>query len=354
MKGKQIKSDIRNALNKFRKTAFKNPKVKKRLSVLYHNFQALVDFKQNYKNEIFDYKRIIKGKRHFWCEEIDYGNTYYGHAQILKSYAGYKRKINACIEHGVYFGDTVFHDEAIESGLNGLFTYGDKRLTHLKKVAKVPIVAIGPYIHYAEPLLSNTEIEQIKHKNGKTLLVFPTHSIDRVESEFDYESFNAEIQKVVDKYEISHVIVCLFYKDINIGRDQFYINQGYQVVCNGYRCDPMFLRRLKTFILLSDYTMSNDVGTNVGYCIYLDKPHYIYQQEIKYCAYTDKDMENVMQGTILEREIMEVKQAFSDAKKEITSEQREACRVYWGIDHIRTKDELLHILKGFEKQTTLK
>lgn len=344
----KVSSLFRGELNGIRRRLVKDPKVKKKLSVLYHNSQALLELKKNCKEELFDYKKIINGKQKFYCKEFYYGNTFYGHSEIIKEYAGYKGRINACIEHGVYFGNTVLQEEAVNSGMNGLLTFGDKRLEHLNGVAKVPVVAVGPYIYYTEPMLSEDKIKQIKRKNGKTLLVFPTHSIDRVETEFDFDSFGKEIQRVVEMQKIDHVMVCLFYKDINIGRDEYYLKRGYQIVCSGYRCDPMFLRRLKTFILLSDYTMSNNIGTNIGYCISLDKPHYTYKQKLSYNAYTRMDMENVMQGNMLDQEMQEVRDAFSDVTEEITPLQRKVCDKYWGTKYIKSKKDMYKILKGFE------
>ena len=323
----------------------KNLRIKKRLSVFYHNSFALADFKCNYDAELFDYKKIIGGKRYFYCNDLYYGNALYGQSVILKQYSSFQSKINACIEHGVYFGDYVNCDEAIDSGLKGLITFGDKRIEHLHRVAKVPIIPIGPYIHYAKPMLSSADIDKIKKKNGKTLLVFPTHSIDRVETEFNMDSFNEEIQRVVKEKWIEHIIVCLFYKDINIGRDKFYINQGYQVVCNGYLCDPLFLRRLKTFIMLSDYTMSNDIGTNVGYCIYLRKPHYIFNQPFDFKAYTKNDMENIIMSNSRDAEVDEVKKQFSSMKDGVSDVQYAVCSKYWGYPYVRDKDELHDIFQ---------
>ena len=343
-----INSTIRYVINGTRRKLIKNPKMKKKISVIYHNSRSILDCKKKYDSELFNYRLIISGKQNFYCREYYYGNDFYGHSTIFKRYAGYKGKINACIEHGIYFGDTVFYDEAIVSGMNGLITFGDKRLEHLSGVSKVPIVAVGPYIHYAEPMLSVNEIKRVKQKNGNTLLVFPTHSIDRVEMAFDFNSFNTEIQRVVAKLGIKHVIVCLFYKDVNIGKDRYYLDQGYQVVCNGYRCDPMFLRRIKTYILLSDYTMSNDIGTHIGYCVYLNKPHYTYEQRINYNAYTSMDMENITHGNILEDELCEIRNAFSELTKGITPLQREVCNKYWGTKYIKSKDQLYNILSEFE------
>ena len=345
---KAMRSVVRYILNMARRKYVKNPLFRKKLSILYHNIIALVDFRVNTEKEIFDYTRIIKGKRFYYCRELYYGNIMYGHANILKKYCGYNHKINGCIEHGLFWGDWVFSDEAINSGLNCLITFGKTRLDVLNIVSTVPVVPIGPYIHYAKPLLSMKEINDIKSENGRTLLVFPSHSIDRVESEFDEDALNSEIVRVKNELKIDHVMVCLFYKDVEIGRDRIYLDKGYQVVCSGYRCDPIFLRRLKTFILLSDYTMSNEVGTNLGYCIYLNKPHYLFKQKIDFNPYIKKDMENIDLGDERIKQLSEVEKYFTTIYHGITDDQRIIVNKYWGTEFIKTKDELLSVFLGYE------
>ena len=63
------------------------------------------------------------------------------------------------------------------------------------------------------------------------------------------------------------------------------------VVTAGYIMDPLFLSRLKSIIQLSDLTMSNNVGTHLGYCIYLNKPHWIVRQKIGNTSHNQKHLE---------------------------------------------------------------
>lgn len=77
-------------------------------------------------------------------------------------------------------------------------------------------------------------------------------------------------------------LIYLYWKDAVLGKDKEYMDNGFTIVTAGYQSDFRFLKRLKTFIKLSDFTMSNAVGTHVGYCVVLDKPHYIFSQKISY------------------------------------------------------------------------
>ena len=100
-----------------------------------------------------------------------------------------------------WIGDYINEKEAIISGLPAVLTYGTVRNDMLrKKKSKKLIFKIGPYIKYANQLLTDDEIKNIKKKNGKTLLVFPTHSVDRVETEFNYNGFINEIKTFKERY----------------------------------------------------------------------------------------------------------------------------------------------------------
>lgn len=346
-----VKSIVRNSANFLRRNIIKDGKMQKLLSVKYNNLQVLKQKKKGPVNELFNYKKIIAGPKIFLCTEYYKGNSHFGIAKVLQEYCGFGKSINACIEHGVYFGNYVCEGEAVKSGLNGVLTFSSQRKKHLQSIADVPVIPIGPYICYAAPLLSDHEIEEIKIRNGKTLLVFPSHSIDRVDVEFDMEDFALRIYEFAKDEQFKSVYVCLFYKDILLGRDKIYMDRGFRVVTAGYRGDPLFLRRLKTFILISDFTVSNEVGTHIGYCIALKKGHYIFDQVINHKAYTKMDLENITSSfnSTVSKERLDVKQKFTDIHYEITEEQYEVVNKYWGLEFLRTSQELYEILSGFEK-----
>jgi len=343
----RIKSRIRNIANKARRILIRNKRTQKILAVRVNNFKVLIKGNKKSVNSTLDYKAIMAGPKIFHWDENYHGNVHFGIADAIKKYTGIRQRLNCCIEHGVYFGNTYFEDEAVDSGFTKLVTFGRQRLEHLKMVAKVEIIPIGPYIYYAEPSLSLEKINRIKKKNGKTLLVFPTHSIDRVDKEFDYEKFLSNIEMFKRNHGFKTVLVCMFYKDLMLGRDKAYLEHGYQVVTAGYRDDYMFLRRLKSFILLSDYTISNDIGTHLGYCVCLGKPHTVFEQTIKIKPYTKTDLENEPEvyNPTVEQEKNEVKREFMTFEEKITERQKQIVNRFWGTEFIRGKKELAQLLK---------
>ena len=300
------------------------------------------------KADIFDYKKTIE-KYNFKCDELYFRNCWYGIASSLKKYTGEKGKIKGCIEHGVYFGDTVREVETNESGLPAVITFSETRKNHIRKKTNKPVFTIGPYIYYAMGYYETEEIHAIKQKLGRILLVFPSHSINVASVVFDEHFFVNEIDRVIEKQNIQNVIVCLYWKDILLGREQIYLQSGFRVVTAGLPEDPWFLERLKTYIDLSDYTMSNSVGTHIGYCVALGKPHYLVEQDMGIENTEKVSIETlkyhvINESTNFESEIEEVKKAFSKYSAEVSDIQLAVCNKYWGLNKKKSVEELYFIL----------
>lgn len=271
---------------------------------------------------------------------IDYcpDNNMYGLSAILKSYCGIPldKPIKSCMEHGLYFGDYVSRDENYYPKYLKIITLGKYREEKLrKKGCARKITLIGPYINYAHSLLTEYEMMRIKEQFGKILLVFPSHSIEGARSEYDFNNFLQEICRLKSAFD--SVWVCFFFADLD--RRNFvdaYEKNGFKIVTCGHKYDLNFMNRQRTLMELSAATMSNDVGTHVGYSIALKKPHYIYRQKIENLydngALEKKHTDNILQESshsyLSDR--AEVYRAFSNDDFVITEEQLKVVEKYWG------------------------
>ena len=283
--------------------------------------------------------------------EIVIDNNLYGIAHALKKYANLdvKKSLNGYIEHGIFFGNLVREDEKIYP-LKNVITYGAMRVKHLKASGiNKDILPIGPFIHYAVPLLEGEEFYKLKKELGRVLLVFPSHSIIGVDSDYDQGAFINKIEKIRSDYD--SVLVSLYWTDaLKPEIVRLYESFGYKIVSSGHRFDLNFLSRQRSIIELADFTISNSVGTHVGYCIYLNKPHYIYRQEIKYNAHNEKlkkhfDAVRTKENwDTLNEELEELHEIFCNEKVEITEIQRKVVDKYWGISYLRSPEELRSLL----------
>lgn len=208
-------------------------------------------------------------------------NCLYGNYQAIKIIE--KKHLlaifNYYVEHGVVFNDSIGSIKGLSKRVKTIYTFSKERTKIIK--AHFPdkhIVPIGPYIYMVPFFKKKSELDRMKAIAGKTLVVFPAHGLDIVKAQYDEEAFLKEIKSVAIQFET--VYICLHYIDILKGKDKQYASLGYKVLCAGHKLDIHFINRLKDIIYLSDMTMSNSLGTHLGYSVCMHRPHYYYKQKI--------------------------------------------------------------------------
>lgn len=300
------------------------------------------------KNSSFELLGEIPPKLYVPYHPIPESNLY-GHVEVFKKYINNKSDLkNFHIQHGVILGNLV-QDIMINSFARTIITFSENRKKIIQKNTDKKIVAVGPYIRYAPNRLPLQKFKNLKNQFGKTLLVFPAHSsVDRTKINFDQISLINKIHEIKNNYDIKTVFVNLFYSDCKKETADLYEKEGFVVCSAGFWLSEYFLPNLRTIIELSDYTMSNRVGTHVGYCLALNKPHYIFNQQHKEEFIGKKGMEDLKQFfnshdsmNIDEKEIFE---KFSKEEFSITEEQLEVVRKYWGHDLFFSSDELKSLI----------
>ena len=307
--------------------------------------QAVIKASEDRKNlGLFDYKALTADIP-YAPHEVVIDNNLYGQAFSIKRYAGIEKDLQAYIEHGLFWGGMVHQDEYYWY-VQKIITFSENRRAAIaaKGITKETI-AIGPYIHYAQPLFTVEERAKLKQELGKTLLVFPSKSILNIESKYDVDAFVKEVKRIGHDYQT--ILVSLYFLDArNKALTEAYEAHGFKIVTAGHRYDNYFLDRQRTFIELADLTMSNEVGTHVGYCLHLNKPHYMFQQKLERVGKNERELAREL--TLYESEDdkrrnaekQEVADAFAVLQNTITDAQRQVIDKYWGISNIKTREEL--------------
>ena len=268
----------------------------------------------------------------------------YGMDRNLKNYANFplNNKIHALFEHGILITDYVGGAFRIHEYLPSIVA-SEYRVNVLKNQENFHgAYAIGPYIHYVDSLLSPEDLKVEKEKLGNTLLIFPSHSIEDVNCQFDYNKFIENINSVGKDYDT--VRICMYYHDILLKKHIPYLNEGFEVVTAGHYNDYYFLSRLRSIIENSDMTMSNDFGTHVGYCIYLNKAHFINKLDVRY----EKSRNKILKKNTIEAtekldgndNISRINELFSQYDTNISKDQYNLVSYLWGFDEVKTPTEL--------------
>lgn len=282
----------------------------------------------------------FKTRQFIW--EYQNENSYYGMGNILREYSGFKGSIPVTVEHGLYFGAGAT-EELEKYNLPAVLTFGSYRKNMLSEITNRPIYTIGPYIQYVKPY---DNLSDMKKKLGKTILVFPSHSIETNDINYKIDDFIEFINNVKKHTNSKTVLVSLYFTDIEKYKN-VYENYGFKVVCSGYRTDVDFMKKQRSFIELSDYILTNSLGTHIGYAVCLKKPVSFFKQNLEYKYINDKEKnlrDPFKKQDEYKRNLEIISNAFNGFQPTISDEQIEIVRMYWGLGIKRTPEELYEFL----------
>ena len=282
--------------------------------------------------------------------------------KTLKEYAGLPEnyKIKAFIEHAAQLSDYTEGGFSIHKSLPSIVP-SSFRVSVIEGVLENNgAYAVGPYIAYAQSALSSDKLILEKERLGKNLLVFPAHSIRGLEAIYDINAFCEEIKKISENYD--SVRVCLFWKDVLLGTAKIYKKYGFEVVTAGHYYDPMFMPRLKSIIETSTMTMSNKLGTYIGYCIYLNKPHFLLKNKVDMekinsdgkLAEREYILSRKMRTKLKNRNIDQIFELLSENQEIITPEQYTLLNKYWGFTEVKSPKKLRRLILEIEGEYQLK
>lgn len=284
--------------------------------------------------DLFDYqKTIIQCQENYtlYCDE----NRLYGLESVLERYANFKERICMASEHGFFIEKVPYL--GIYEGLPSIITFGNYRKKILENKTDCMVLKIGPYIHYAQEIWDDIKIEKIKKHNGKTLLVFPAHTIESTRYEKDGYDFVEIIKYYKEKYAYTTVIISLYFIDILKQEYKQYEKEGFLIFSAGHRNNIDFLDRLKTVFRLADHVLSEGVGTHIGYSICMNKPVTICKVHYQLID-TERDYFN--RNNRDKSDLDKIISVFLQHNDYITKEQLEICNYYFGNSEIKSPEEL--------------
>ena len=281
--------------------------------------------------------------------ELHSSNDFYGHAALLKKYAGIPSnyQIKAAIEHGPFPPGRVW-DVDFKSSLPAMLVYGAYRYPTLKEKTNKALFSTGPIIRYAPHFLDNHTLSLEKQRIGETLLVFPHHSTHWIDANYDIHRY-CRILEDIGK-EFNTVMVCIYWKDVLRGTAEKYMEHGFECVTAGHIYDPLFLPRLKSIIELATISTSCSYGTHVCCCIAMGKPHFVIENKVKRTAASDEILRRDIAPQTEKTAIWasQMKDAFSKIRSDISQKQNEIANKYWGFSEFKTTAEMRLIFQATE------
>lgn len=267
--------------------------------------------------------------------------VYYGAFSVLKEYVHLDSFVlpphRLGLQHGYVFEMHTWEQSKLE--LRN-FVWSDKLVQmYQEHTDNKDIYAIGAPFFYASSLLSEEQIASEKKRLGRNLLAFPMHSSVCCDTDFDPNKFLSILEE--EKKNFDSVRVCMYWKDILRGAHKVYLEHGFECVCNGHINDINFLRRQKALFEIADATISNGIGSHVGYSVFMGKPHRLIDDSYTYSGGDGAQLTDMMTKNNFKR----VEEAFLETDDYvITDLQKTIVDEFWGTKNFKTKVELKELL----------
>lgn len=279
-------------------------------------------------------KDVAEGKRTFYTTDSNYSNSHiYGIWYSLFGNLGVDPVLTPSVEHGLIFHNQIFNDIQ-DTARAACVTFGNFRYQIIKKYSDIPVFCVGPYIHYADPFYDEERTKEERERNGRTFLFFPAHSTNNSELSIEIENYRNYLKQKQKQYDT--ILVNVFWWNVNDPLVDALISDGYRIVSAGFRDDVKFMSRLKTIIQLADQVAGDSVGTHVGYCVDCGVPFSYEPLGTENRALLKKETQDLDFCSLQTNRIAE---AFYQSEC-ITEMQRELCDYYWGLNKIKTSDQL--------------
>jgi len=180
-------------------------------------------------------------------------NDFYGNAEILKKYIGLNQiSLSNVIEHAVMLDDNIWHIDK-NSIFKTVFVCSDFRKEVYKNSTNKYIFNIGPMINYVE-------IDKTKYISSGSIYFLP-HSSHELKCNFNFDEIIFELNNL--PIDIRPEYVCLYWKDIQYGHHNLFVEKGFKILSAGHIYDKLFLYRLKEIFLNFETIITNELGTHV-------------------------------------------------------------------------------------------
>lgn len=339
-----------SVLNFFKKGKASKQREKYTEKIIAYNYY--VDLMERKKISFTNIERLSKDYTFEQLNSITIENdevNYYGGFFTLNRYCDSDfpnfAPVNFSIQHGV-----IFFLENWELGKAKIanLVWSEKISKLYKTQLKTNnVYAIGSPFFYAKSLLSADQIAKEKNRLGRNLLAFPMHSTHWIINEYNPNGFIEILKEQRKKFD--SVRVCLYWKDIQMGMADPFLQAGFECVTCGHIYDQFFLQRQKTLFEIADATISNRIGSQAGYSIFMNKPHWIVPDsfEIKNGGNLKLYKDSLECASKL-NEYGFVTEAFMNNQDyQITERQRQILDDFWGVSSIKSKEELADLIAKF-------
>lgn len=297
-------------------------------------------------------ENIQYGGMNFWSANQSPESSYYGSFYTMQKYAGlptlgFPPKALR-IQHGIVY-DMLNWEYAKLNDVNWVWSPTVVNLFR-EHTNNPDIIEIGAPFFYAQSVLSAEKIAEEKKRLGHNLLAFPMHSTYNVYKEYDPTHFLSVLNE--QRKQFDSVRVCVYWRDWQRGFGKIYKEAGFECVCSGHLFDPFFLERQKALFEIADATISNALGSHVGYSIYMNKPHCLITDEFELKDLRGSSGKEEADSIAVSSNYKKIQDAFSNnTNYNITQYQKSIVDEFWGVSSIKSPAEVRGLIMSAYRRT---
>jgi len=195
-------------------------------------------------------------------DEIFHPNSFYGFDQVVKRYADLAASysLKAVIPHGTVIDPGFVWRAEQDAPVPAVICWEPQRRPVYKAAGgKIVLAGAAPYLYLTRLLATKAP----QRRAGT--LAFPSHSTHHVDDEADYEHLAHRLSILPDR--LSPVTVCLYWRDLHLGRDAPFRRRGLQIVSAGHMYDPDFPARLHHLSSRFTYATGNEFGSHMFHAV---------------------------------------------------------------------------------------
>jgi hypothetical protein len=189
-------------------------------------------------------------------------NSFYGIANIIRRYARLSSSfpIAAVIPHSVMLDPSFVWGTEIDARVPAVLSFPEYRDEVYRAVtSKRVIPSASPYIYLVRML------ESIPETKREGTIFFPAHSTHHVTTSMRPEKTAANLSDVDGRFR--PVTVCMYWRDIQLGRHTPYLDRGLRVVSAGHIFDDRFLYRLHWLCSQHTYSSGDTLGSHTFFSV---------------------------------------------------------------------------------------
>jgi hypothetical protein len=190
-------------------------------------------------------------------EEIFTPNSWYGSSFALRTYAHWPWPLPFILPHGVILSSSFVWEAEAACKLNEVYAFPHYREKAYERGSRIkPLKGASPWLYL---------LESGHNRRPKTIktLAFPAHSTHHVRVRTDDEAYACHLAGMDERK--GSVAVCMYWRDIQIGRHRTFLRKGLRVLSAGHIFDSMFFERLLYILKHAEMVHSPSLGSHLFY-----------------------------------------------------------------------------------------